>query len=94
MILRRASRRVREAAESRKSPVQSPSRMVLDVNDVGGGIIDSQPGTTEFTARSSAASARAQDTGGDVHAGNAAPTGGHRGAKNLVPRLVTWSPGR
>ena len=94
MILRRAGRRVRETAECRKSPGQSPSRMVLDVNDVGGGIIDSRSGTTEFTARSSTAPARAQDAGGDVHARNAAPTGGHRGAKNLVPRLVTWSPVR
>ena len=94
MILRRVSGRVREAAESRKSPGQPLSRMVLDVNEVGGGIIDSQSGTTGFTARSSTAPARAQDAGGDVHAGNAAPTGGHRGAKNLVPRLVTWSPGR
>jgi hypothetical protein len=45
-------------------------------------------------ARSSTAPARAQAAGGDVHAGNAAPTGGHRGAENLISRLVTWSPGR
>ena len=94
MILRRASRRVREAAESRKSPGLSPSRMVLDVNEVGGGIIDSRSSTTEFTVRSSTAPVRTQDARGDVHAGNAAPAGGHRRAKNLVPRLVTWSPGR
>jgi len=49
--------------------------MVLDVNDVGGGIIDPQSGTTEFT----------------VDVCTAWIT---RGAKNLVPRLVTWSPGR
>jgi hypothetical protein len=85
MILRPASRRVREAAVSPcrkvaargtgKNPGQSPLRVVLVVNDVGGGIIDSQFGTTEFT-------------GDDCTARIT------RGVKNLVPHLVTWSPGR